>query len=427
MAGVGVFLVCLLIGVPIAFAMIAMTLVLIPTVSDPVLFRAFHQQLFGGLENYGLLALPLFLLVGELMSEGGIARRLIALARLLVGRLSGGLAYVNLIANAMMASILGSAIAQISMMNRVITPEMEKAGYNKEFSVSLSTGAGLLAPVLPPSMVFVVYGVLAQISIGDLFLSGIGPGLVMLMGFLGIILIAGLRGAFKEADKTQQNMSAQESSDLRKLAFSALPAALVPVIILTSIVFGIATPTEAAALAALVSLGIGTFVYKELTLASLWDCLKRAAMASGVILFLIASAQIFGFVIVFEQFPATLSDWITSTATSPLAFLLLVNVLLLMAGMFLDGIAALIIIVPLLLPIATRQFGIDPFQFGVIVCLNLAIGLITPPVGAGLFVASSASGVSPERIAWRVLPFIAVTLFTIFLVAILPALTSFLL
>lgn len=420
------FLVFLIIGIPIAFALIAMTVILIVTVSDPVLFRAFHQQLFGGLENYGLLALPLFMLVGELMSEGGIARRLIALARVLVGRLSGGLAYVNLLANAMMASILGSAIAQISMMNRVMTPEMEKAGYDRSFSTALSTGAGLLAPVLPPSMIFVVYGVLAQISIGDLFISGIGPGLIMIAGFSAIVLIAGLRGSFKQADAQRANMSAEDRSDLHALAWSALPAASVPVIILVSILSGLATPTEAAALAAIVTLLIGSFIYRELSFKKIGDCLKRAAMTSGTILFLIAAAQIFGFVIVYEQFPATLSEWITSTATSPLAFLLMVNVILLLAGLFFDGIAALIIIVPLLLPIATTQFGIDPFQFGVIVCLNLAIGLITPPVGAGLFVASSASGVPVEKIALRVLPFIGVTLFTIFLVALLPAITSFL-
>lgn len=425
MAGLGTFITALLIGAPIAFALIALTIVMIATMSDPLLFQAYHQQLFGGLENYGLLALPLFMLVGELMSEGGIARRLIALARVLVGRLSGGLAYVNLLSNAMMASILGSAIAQISLMNRVITPEMVKAGYSRRFSTSLSTGAGLLAPVLPPSMIFVVYGVLAQISIGDLFLAGIGPGLVMIGGFIVILIIAGMRGAFKEADQMHVEMKTTEKAELNALAASAVPSILVPVVILASIIFGVATPTEAAAIAALVALIIGSFVYHELDMEKIWLCFQRAAISSGTILILIAAAQMFGFVIVYEQLPAVFTTWITETTQSPLVFLLLVNILLLVVGMFFDGIAALIIVVPLLLPIATRQFGIDPFQFGVIICLNLAIGLVTPPVGTGLFVASATSGVSPERIAVGVLPFILVTALTIMLVALWPTLTNF--
>lgn len=415
------FILALLIGVPIAFVLILTTILLILTESDPVLFRAFHQQLFGGLESYGLLALPLFMLVGEVMGESGIARRLIALARLMVGRIRGGLAYVNLIANAMMASILGSAIAQMSVMNRIITPEMAKAGYSRRFAASLSTGAGLLAPVLPPSMIFVIYGVLAQISIGDLFLSGVGPGIVMLIGFFLVVMIWGRMGAFRNLPEDEAaDVSGGGDRSLRSVALSALPGALVPVIIFASIIGGLATPTEAAALAALVAIVIGALVYRELDLAAIWRCFVRSAMASGVILLLIAAAQLFGFVVVYEQMPAHLTGWISDHAASPFIFLLLVSLLLLVLGMIMDGIALLIIVVPLLLPIATQQFGVDPFQFGVIVCLNLAIGLITPPVGAGLFVASSASGVPAERIALGVLPFIFVTLVTILLVALFP-------
>ncbi|MCI4646076.1 MAG: TRAP transporter large permease [Hyphomonadaceae bacterium] len=423
MPSAGGFFFCIAVGVPVAFALLVATILLIAFDSDPILFRAFHQQLFGGLENYGLLALPLFMLVGELMSAGGIARRLIALASLLVGRLKGGLAYVNLLANALMASILGSAAAQISLMNRIMTPEMERAGYRKEFAAALSTGGGLLAPILPPSMIFVVYGVLAQVSIGDMFIAGIGPGLIMLVGFALCIWIWGRMNGFPDSDHAQQ-FSDEDPKSAGEILRDTAPSLLVPIVIVGSIIGGIATPTEAAALASLAAGAIGFFIYKELTLPKIWDSCVRAAIGSGVILLLIAAAQVFGFVIVYEQVPAALSKWISATATSPILFLLMINIILLLVGMFLDAIAALIIVVPLLLPIATGQFGIDPFQFGVIVCLNLAAGLVTPPVGAGLFVSAATTGVKAERIALRVLPFVAVTVLTILLTVIFPEITS---
>lgn len=423
MPSAGGFFFCIAVGVPVAFALLAATILLIAFNSDPILFRAFHQQLFGGLENYGLLALPLFMLVGELMSAGGIARRLIALASVLVGRLHGGLAYVNLLANALMASILGSAAAQISLMNKIMTPEMERAGYRKDFAAALSTGGGLLAPILPPSMIFVVYGVLAQVSIGDMFIAGIGPGLIMLVGFALCIWVWGRMNGFPDSDHAEQFGDEAPKSPGEILRDTA-PSLLVPIVIVGSITGGIATPTEAAALACLAAGAIGLFIYKELTLASLWDSCVRAAIGSSVILLLIAAAQVFGFVIVYEQVPAALSAWISSTASSPIIFLLMINIILLLVGMFLDAIAALIIVVPLLLPIATTQFGIDPFQFGVIVCLNLAAGLVTPPVGAGLFVSAATTGVKTERIALRVLPFVLVTVLTILLIVVFPQITS---
>lgn len=423
MSAAGGFFFCIAVGVPVAFALLAAAILLILFDSDMILFRAFHQQLFGGLENYGLLALPLFMLVGELMSAGGIARRLIALANVFVGNLKGGLAYVNLMANAMMASILGSAAAQISLMNRILTPEMVRAGYKKEFAAALSTGGGLLAPILPPSMIFVVYGVLAQVSIGDMFIAGIAPGLIMLLGFAFCIWLWGRVNGFPATHDEQTEKSTDTKPD-GQVVRNAAPSLLVPVVIVGSITGGLATPTEAAALACLAAGLIGFFMYRELTLSSIWECCIRAAIGSGVILMLIAAAQLFGFVIVYEQVPAALSKWISATATSPILFLLMINVILLLVGMFLDAIAALIIIVPLLLPIATTQFGIDPFQFGVIVCLNLAAGLVTPPVGAGLFVSAATTGVKAERIAVGVLPFVLVTVLTILLTVIFPQITT---
>jgi len=414
------FLVFMAVGVPIAFVLILSAIILIVSTGDTILFRAFHQQLFGGLENYGLLALPLFMLVGELMGASGIASRLVAMANGFIYRLKGGLAYVNLLANALMAAILGSAAAQISMMNRIMTPEMEKAGYSRAFSASLSTGGGLLAPVLPPSMIFVVYGVLAQVSIGDMFIAGIIPGLMMVVGF---ILAVYLLGFFYTYPDSRDAAPVDRGHDI----LTGLPTLLVPIVIVASITLGLATPTESAALASVTAIVIGVFVYKQLTWDSLQTAFVRAAISSGVILILIAAAQLFGFVITYEQIPGEITDWMTSVANSPITFLLLLNLMLLFVGMFIDAIAALIIVVPLMLPIAVGVYGVDPFHFGVIVCLNLAVGLVTPPVGAGLFVAAASSGVRPEKIALGVLPFILVTLITLVLISVLPSLTTVLL
>ncbi|MBL4639457.1 MAG: TRAP transporter large permease [Kordiimonadaceae bacterium] len=405
----------LLIGVPVAFALLLATIFLIVISGDHVLFLSFHQQFFGGMEKYGLLALPLFIVVGELMGAGGMARRLVALAGLLIGNFRGGLAYINLLANAMMASILGSAVAQISVMNKVLTPEMEKAGYSRLFSVALTTAGGLLAPILPPSMLFVVYGVLAQISIGDMFIAGIVPGFMLIIGFIGMIAFLGRFHKYPEPSRTN-------SVDRRAILIEGLPALSVPAIIVITILTGIATPTEAAALAGLTAFLVGRYIYKEISFSDLSSVFTQSAMSSGMILVLIGAAQIFGFVITFEQLPAVVINWITSVATSELTFLLLLNLLLLIVGMFIDAIAAMIIIVPLLLPIAVNMYGLSPFHFGIIVCLNLALGLVTPPIGSGLFIAAATSGEKPGDIARYIAPFILVAVIVLILLSLIPAL-----
>lgn len=432
----------LMIGVPIAFLLAIIAILLIVYQGDQVLFLSFQQQFFAGLENYGLLALPLFILVGELMSASGMASRLVRMAAALIGPVRGGLAYVNLISNGFMASILGSAVAQISLMTQVMTPEMQRNGYRKDFAVSLSAAGGLLAPILPPSMMFVVYGVLAQISIGDLFITGLVPGAMMLLGFFAYIAWRARRDNFplpldnisapnKQPSQLPELQQGQEqttktSSKLGMLR-QGLPALLIPLVIVFSILGGLATPTEAAALAAIVTIIVGKFIYRDFDWQHIPAAFKRAAISSGVILILIGSAQVMGFVLSYQQIPLAVAQWISQVADSPLEFLLLLNVLLLFIGMFIDAIAALIIVVPILLPIAMNHFGINPYHFGLVVCLNLALGLLTPPVGAGLFVASSTSGESVEKISRGVLPFVLITVLILLLLSVFPGLSSLLL
>lgn len=417
MIGGGFFLAFLIAGVPIAFALIALAVVIILAGGNHILFQSFPQQFFGGLENYGLLALPLFILLGEFMNEGGIGRRLMALAMALLGSVRGGLAYVNLVANMMMASILGSTVAQITIMSRIAVPEMERAGYPRDVSVAITAAGGMLAPIIPPSMMFIIFGVIAQLPIGDLFIAGIVPGVIMFLAFLAVIAWLRHRHAFPRS----------RTLDLRERVVAvrdALPAAAIPVVIIGSILGGIATPTEAAAVASVAAVVVGMFVYREMSVSDIWPAFMRAAASSAVVLFLIAAAGLFSWVITFENVPAIVAAWVQSLTTSPIVFLLTINLILLFLGMVTDPIPAIILVVPVFLPVATGVYGIDPFQFGVIVCLNLTAGLLTPPVGTGLFTAALMGNVRAERLARLILPFFLAVALVIVALSLFPMLST---
>ncbi|MDT0684566.1 TRAP transporter large permease [Roseicyclus sp. F158] len=415
MAG-GSFLLLLAIGVPIAFALLLLALVIIALGGNFVLLQSYPQQLFGGLENYGLLALPLFILLGEFMNSGGIGRRLMALALALLGPVKGGLAYVNLMANMLMASILGSTVAQITIMSRLAVPEMEKAGYPRDVSVAITAAGGMLAPIIPPSMMFIIFGVIAQIPIGDLFIAGIVPGLFLFAAFIGVIAWLGRRHGFPRTEPMPFRARLRSAVD-------ALPAALIPAVIIGTILGGIATPTEAAAIASLMAAAIGLGIYRELKLSDIWPAFTRSAASSALVLFLIAAAQVFSWVITFENVPAQVAAALQAMTSSPIVFLLLLNLLLIFLGMVTDPIPAIILIVPVFLPVATQVYGIDVFQFGVIVCLNLTAGLLTPPVGTGLFTAALMGEVRAERLARLILPFFLAVLLVIVALILFPVLS----
>ncbi|HEY7672949.1 MAG TPA: TRAP transporter large permease [Gammaproteobacteria bacterium] len=411
------FVLLLAVGVPIAFVLFGTALIYIQASGNDVLFASFAQQLFSGIEAYGLIAIPLFMLAGEIMNRGGLIRRLIDLASIFVSGLRGGLAYINILANMMMASILGSATAQISIMSQAMVPEMERAGYSRAFAAATTCAGGLLSPIIPPSMLFVIFGVLAQIAIGDLFIAGIVPGLLLTLGFIIAIAVLGLRYNFPKGPW----LSGREM--LRALV-RALPSCSVPVIIVGGILLGWFSPTESAAAASLAAVLIGRFVHKELDLRALPEILLRTAINSTIVLFLIATANVFGWVILFEEVPQRLTLWMTELSSDPFVFLLLVNAALLIVGMFIDSLAALIIVVPLLLPVAQNNYGIDPFHFGVVVCVNLVLGILTPPVGAGLFISAALTKLPVGEITRALIPFFLATLTVLVLLSWQPALVT---
>ncbi|MEM8577949.1 MAG: TRAP transporter large permease [Pseudomonadota bacterium] len=415
-----IFLGTLLLSVPVAIVLGVTAIWYIWESGNTVLYDSFAQKMFGGLENYGLLAIPLFMLTGELMNEGGMTRRLIALARVFVGGFRGGLAYINLLANMFMAAIIGSATAQIAVMSRAMVPAMHDEGYDRGFAAATTAAGGLLAPVIPPSMMFVIFGVLAQVPIGEMFIAGILPGLLLVLAFAAVITLIGWSQHFPKGDW----MSAAQ---IRGAVLAALPALLVPLAIIGGILFGIATPTESAAVASLIAFLVGWLVYRDLDPRKLGEMFVRTAANASMILFMIAAASVFGWVIIYEELPQRLAALITSITSDPFVFLLIVNLALLVVGMVIDGIAAIILITPILLPIATGSYDISPYQFGVVACLNLVLGLLTPPVGIGLYIAASMGGTTPGAILRALWPFLIAVALVLVLLSYAPVLSTALL
>jgi tripartite ATP-independent transporter DctM subunit len=406
-------------GLPIGLVLCLSAVAYIASSGNSVLIDSFLVQLFGGIDNYGLLALPLFMLVGEFMNEGGITRRLLGLAGALVGHFRGGLAYVNVLANGLMAAILGSSTAQIAIMTKVLVPEMERKGYDKGFAVATTVSAGLLAPVIPPSLMFVIYGVLVQAPIGDMFIAGIIPGLMLVAAFCTVVFLAGLGGRLPR----EERQGARE----RVRAFArGLPTMVIPAVILGSIMGGIATPTEAAGLACVAALALGLW-YRELDLRQMPEMLLRTGLNSALVLYMIAAANVFAWVLIYGHVPQAVAEWLKWLATDPITFMLWLNVILLVVGTVIDGAPGLILTVPILYPIATGVYGIDPIHFGVVVSINLVLGLVSPPVGAALFIGAAIARINPNEVFLKSLPFCLATCLVLVVLSIWPWFTLVLL
>lgn len=392
------FFVFLLIGIPISLVLGMTTVLYFLLVGSPVLLQSTPMRLYSGLENFGLLAIPLFMLAGELMNSGGITTRLVKFSKTLIGHVRGGLAYVTIVSNMFIASILGSANAQAAMMSKVMVPQMEREGYTREFSSALTLASSIVAPIIPPSMIFIIYGTLSGTSIGGLFMAGIIPGIIYGLGFIGLIAFMGYKYNFPKSERASIR-------EIVRHGLYVIPALSVPFIIIFGILSGAFTPTESAAVACFIALIVGMFLYKELKLKNIPKLLMNTVISTATVTFLIAMANIFGWMIAFEQIPQLVADGMLSISENPLVFLLMVNLMLLLLGAVLDGIAALIILIPVLMPLVVA-FGIDPIHFGVIICINLTIGLLTPPVGTGLFVVSSIADVKIEKLIKATTPFL---------------------
>lgn len=407
----------LLISVPIGICLglATMTVMLFVDGAPPMVLLA--RSVVTGADSFPLIAVPLFILAGDVMQKGGMSRRLVGFANSLIGHIRAGLAYVNVLASVFFAAISGSSPATVAAIGSNLIPEMEKVGYGRQFSASLTAASGMIGVMIPPSIPFIIYGVTAEVSIGKLFLAGVIPGILFAIMFMFVARFL-LRGD-KKINESKTEFSATAVVHSFRESVWAL---LVPVIILGGIYSGIFTPTEAGAIAVVYALLVGMFVYRDIKVTDLPEILAGSAITSGTILVLVIMATAFGRVITLAQIPSDLASALTSLSDNPIIILLLINLLLLVIGMFMETISSIIIMTPILLPV-TVALGIDPIAFGVIMTVNLAIGFCTPPLGVNLFVASSISGVSIEKLSRGILPFFVGMVALLMLITYVPAIS----
>lgn len=408
------FLVFVLLGVPVSFVLGIASLIALVFIGGYPL-QIVVQRMFTAVDSFALMAIPFFMLAGGLMDKGGITRRIVDFANALVGFLRGGLAHIAIVSGVVLAGISGSAVADTAAIGSILVPEMTKRGYDRDFSAAMVAAAGIIGPIIPPSIPMILYGVVAQVSIGDLFMSGIVPGL--LIG-AGLMLVA-YRVAVKRGYPTEERLSNAEKWQRFK---NAIWAILMPLIIIVGIRGGIFTPTEGGVVASVYGLLVGMFIYKELKPKDLPKILGDAVISTASVSFLIATASLFSWILGSERIPQAIAAFFLSISTNKHVILFLINVLLLIVGMFLDVAPAIILLMPVLLPLVS-SLGVDLVHFGLIVTLNLAIGLLTPPVGTALYVACNIAKVSLADISKAVLRFIAVILVVLFLVTYVPAVT----
>ncbi len=355
------------------------------------------QKSVTGLDSFPLLAIPFFILAGSLMCNGGISRRLVNLAESLVGFITGGLAMVTVLACMFFAAISGSGPATVSAIGSFMVPSMKERKYDASFAAAITAAAGTIGVIIPPSIPFVIYCVVAQCSIGDMFIAGIVPGLIIGFALMAVCYCTARKRHYISVSERPT------FANVGKAFKEAVWALIVPIIILGGIYGGIFTPTEAAVVAVVYSVLIGKFVYKELDGKTLYECLRSSGLINGATEFMIGLSMAFASYLAMAQIPSHIASWMSQLAGTPFMLLMVINIFLLIIGCFVDNIAAVIILTPILLPVV-RTIGIDPIHFGLIITVNLACGFISPPYGINLFVASAISGESIENISKAIIP-----------------------
>lgn len=408
-----IFTILLALGVPIAFVLgISSFIYLLKTQMPSVLVA---QRVFVGLDNFLLLAVPLFILAGKLMNASGITRRLVDFFYILIGHIRGGLAYVNIIASIFFAGITGAGAADTAAIGSIMIPAMKKEGYTPEYSGAVTAISSTIGPTIPPSIAMVVYGAIAETSIAKLFLAGFIPGL--LLGFAQI-LVAAYYAKRQKFSVRQKILSIQT---VTKGFFNTILAILMPVILLGGILSGVFTPTEAAGVAVFYALIVGFFVYRELTISDFLKILYETSVLTGTILIILAMAHLFGWILAAETVPEIVAKAMISITENRILILLLINLLLLFTGTIMETLAAIILLTPILLPLA-QSIGIDPVHFGIIITVNLNIGLATPPLGVCLIVASPIAKVPLEKIALSAVPFLMASIVVLLVITYVPQL-----
>lgn len=401
-------------GVPIAVSIALASMFGIQFFSNfPMLLAA--QRMFTGIDHYPLMAIPFFILAGNLMASGGISRRLVDLAKAMIGGIQGGLACSCVLTCMMFASVSGSSVATTFAIGSILIPAMVRHQYPKPLAASIQASSSELGVLIPPSIPLILYGVSTDTSIGQLFIAGIGPGVLFASAMiLFIYIMCKVKGYGLEDGADRYPLGAA-----LKRSWAAL---LMPIIVIGGIYGGVFTPTEASAVAVFYALTVGMLVYRELGVKDLWPILVTSVKATAAIMLIISAAALFSFLISRTGLPAVVADWVTATFDNKYSFLIAVNIMLLFVGMFIETSAAILVLAPIFAPIAIG-YGVDPVHFGLIVVVNLAMGMFTPPLGVNLFAACAVANLSIDKLLPWLLRFVLVALGCLVLVTYLPFIT----
>ena len=410
------FLVLLVLGVPIAFSMGISAVLYILIEGIPAEMAA--QQFFSTTQSFVFLAIPFFILAGNLMIHGGIAYRIINLADSLVRQLPGGLACVSVITSMAMAGVSGSSVADAASTGSVLIPEMKKKGYTSSFSAAINASSSVVGIIIPPSSTMIIIAWLADVSVGKMFLAGVIPGLMIGIVYLIVTIIISVKRDYPRED----SFSWSNFFDSLKKSIVAL---VLPFIIIGSIIFGIATVTEAAVLAVVYAFLVGTIVYRELTFKNIFQSLKESVHGTTIVLFVVCASMIFNWILISEGIPKLISEAILSLGWSDWAIFLLLVFIMLLAGTFMELVPNLFLFIPIFFPIAT-DLGMDPIQFSIVMLVSFAMGLFTPPVGSTLFISCYIAGIGIEKAVKDIIPYFIAGVFVIILITFIPSLTLWL-
>ena len=411
-----IFLLLLATGAPVVFALLIAPGLSLAIDGQTEFYKALLSRLYNGMDSFPLMAVPFFILAGEVMNAGGVTQSLVRFSQSMIGHVRGGLAQVNILSSILFAGLSGSAVADTSALGKMLVPAMEKNGYSRSFAAAVTAASSVIGPIIPPSGIMIIYAFVMNVSVAGLFAAGIVPGVLVCGGLMAVTAFLAKRRGYPVAS------SRASWGERRDTLFKTLPALLTPVILLGGILSGVFTPTEAAAVAAVYALIVSLFVMRTLKMSDLPKIFVSAAAQSGVILLLVGAAVSFAWIITVSGMAETIAGGLSSTTQNVLILLLLVNLFLFVVGMFLDAGPAILILGPVLAPLFVGM-GVDPLHFAIVMCVNLTVGLATPPMGLVLFVASSIAEEKPDRIALEMAPFLAVEVAVIFLITFFPALS----
>ena len=372
------------------------------------------QKIFSQIDVFALMAMPMFILAGELMNRGGVTRALLDLSMAFVGRLRGGLGHVNIMTSVFFAGISGSAIADAAALSNTLVPEMRARGYSEEYAGAITAASAVIGPIVPPSIILIFYGAVMQTSVTALFMAGILPGLLLAVALFAANAIAAHRG-------NHPRLARDQVKPMLAAIGYALPATILPLIIVGGIVFGLMTPTEAASIAVVAAALAGLF-YGGLNRREVLQAFQRTAMLSGSIFLILSAVAAVGHIASLQQIPAAIAGLITDIGLGPMGYLLALNLLFIIVGMIMDIPVALALLVPLLAPVALEQ-GADPVHLGIVICFNLCIGLVTPPLGGCLLVVSAVTGTNYWKLARAILPFVFVEIGVLLVLILVPEIT----